>query len=163
MVFFIFKRIFCKQTVETLITHRRMSDLGLHGLSITRKKEAMLIWVNKPYIELYVSCFFFVVCFFFKNNFLKNSLRRKKQIVPRSGLAVRPDLGPICLQRLSAGNELKWVLLLFLIECKMQEPKYIIETCFKASACLNLPIFFFRKIGYINFVPDSVRHLSVCP
>ena len=52
MVFFIFfsnfNRKFCKQTVETLIRRRvsAASDLGLHCLPMSHKKEARLNWLN---------------------------------------------------------------------------------------------------------------------
>ena len=38
-------RIFCKQTVESDQTPH--SDLGLHLLSMSHKKDDMLIWVKK--------------------------------------------------------------------------------------------------------------------
>ena len=48
MLFFLFfihffYRIFCMQTVETL---NAVSDLGLHYLHMSLKKDAMLIWVK---------------------------------------------------------------------------------------------------------------------
>ena len=38
-------RTFCKQTVETLIKQNAASDLGLHCLPMSNKKDAGLIWV----------------------------------------------------------------------------------------------------------------------
>ena len=41
------KRNFCKQTVENLIRrHIPASDLGLHFLPMSHKKDARIIWVN---------------------------------------------------------------------------------------------------------------------
>ena len=39
-----FKRIFCKQTTET--QRSVASDLGLHCLSMSHKKDGRLIWVT---------------------------------------------------------------------------------------------------------------------
>ena len=41
-----FERDFCKQTMENLIRHCKMSDLVLHSLLMSHKKDARLIWVN---------------------------------------------------------------------------------------------------------------------
>ena len=40
-------RKFFKQIVKTLIGWHRISDLGLHCLHRSHKKEARLIWVNR--------------------------------------------------------------------------------------------------------------------
>ena len=44
-------RLFCKQTVTTLI--RRRVDLGLHCLPMSHKKDARLIWVNMHRVHLF--------------------------------------------------------------------------------------------------------------
>ena len=53
MVFFVFcpdfDRIFCKQTVETLISVFAASELGLHCLLMSHKKDARLICVKLCY------------------------------------------------------------------------------------------------------------------
>ena len=50
-----FDRTFWKQTVETLIGCRRMSDLGLHCLPFSHKKDARLIWVNMDFFLIDIS------------------------------------------------------------------------------------------------------------
>ena len=49
-----FDRTFCKQTVYTQIRHRNTaaSDLGLHCLPMSYKKDATLIWVHLKYLEV---------------------------------------------------------------------------------------------------------------
>ena len=39
-------RAICTQTVKTLIRHPATSDLGLHCLPMSHKKDARLIWVK---------------------------------------------------------------------------------------------------------------------
>ena len=50
---FILNRNSCKQTVKTLIRCRRMSDLGLHCLLRSQKRDTRLIWVKKVWILNY--------------------------------------------------------------------------------------------------------------
>ena len=148
-----------------------MSDLGLHSLSMSHKKEAKLIWVIYHILNWTDLCLlgnyhaFLSSAFFFQSQFFQKILEwhlSVKQIGPRSGPTV-VDLdqarrsGLIWVQsRLSAGNELKWVLLLFLIECKRQETKYTIETCLPHNTR-----FFVRKNSYHRKILYKSR--SVCP
>ena len=90
------------------------SDLGMHCLPMSNKKDAMLIWVNslpelKPPFTFCPLGVLSSAVFFSKSTFSKNSFRSTIRVSnsldpDQSWCFVGPDLGPNRLQKLSAND-----------------------------------------------------------
>ena len=106
MVFFIFIKILIEHSVsKQWRPHSAASDLDLHCLLMSHKKDARLIWVKIAFSGLFLM-FFCRPLIFLKSTFSKNSFRNTIRVSNSlDGQNVGPDLGPYCLQKLSADKK----------------------------------------------------------